>query len=246
MDILKKIFGFSFGISVVGFVVLLLFTALLASYLVRLNPELFGLLKGPEILEQEEDKLIAEVESIIELPQDEEPTVATVTDPAQLEGQNFFKNAQVGDRILVYNGARKAVLYRPSERRVVEVGNVNIADGGDNPSNEEQGPPRFALFNGTSVNGLTTVVENNIKANLEEFEVVFKENASVTTYTSSVLVDVSGRGDAEDVGESLGIAVGELPEGETAPEDIDYLIIVGTDQVVLPDTSEEETEASEE
>ena len=65
--------------------------------------------------------LIEEVSKIMYLPE-ETPTVATVTDPSALEGQEFFANAQKGDRVLVYIEAEKAVLYRPSEHKIVEVG----------------------------------------------------------------------------------------------------------------------------
>jgi hypothetical protein len=66
--------------------------------------------------------LVAAVGNQIALPTDEVPTVATVTNPQMLAGQAFFKDAKVGDRVLIYSKAGKAILYRPSEKKVIAVG----------------------------------------------------------------------------------------------------------------------------
>ena len=95
------------------------------SYL-RINPEPFGLLKGPVLLKIEEKVLVAKISKSLALPSDEDPTVATVTDPEKLSGQFFFKDAKRGDKLLIYQNAKKVILYRPSENRVVEVGVVDL------------------------------------------------------------------------------------------------------------------------
>lgn len=59
------------------------------------------------------------------LPTNEQPTVATVTDVSKLAGQEFFANAQTGDKVLVYTKARKAILYRPSIDKIVEMAPLN-------------------------------------------------------------------------------------------------------------------------
>lgn len=95
-------------------------------YLAKTRPELLGLPKGQSQTQAEADVLIAEVGKLIALPTDEKPTVATVTDIEKVKEQPFFKNAQNGDKVLIYTNAKKAILYRPSEKRIVEVGAVNI------------------------------------------------------------------------------------------------------------------------
>ena len=66
-----------------------------------------------------------EVSRIILLP-DEEPQIAVVQDVDQLKReQSFFDNAKNGDKVLIFSVAKKAVLYRPSERKIIEVGPVN-------------------------------------------------------------------------------------------------------------------------
>lgn len=79
-------------------------------------------------------KLLEKVSELIILPKDEQPTIATVTDIEKLKDQAFFANAEVGDRVIIYTNAKKAILYRPSENKIVEVAPLNIgADQGVKP-----------------------------------------------------------------------------------------------------------------
>ena len=63
---------------------------------------------------------LARVKKLMLVP-DEEPAIAIVKDLIPLRDQLFFKNAQVGDFVLMFTKAAKAILYRPSEDRVIEV-----------------------------------------------------------------------------------------------------------------------------
>ena len=56
-----------------------------------------------------------------------EPIVFDVTDPESLTKQQvFFAGAQKGDKLLIYNDARKAVIYSPSRDIIVNVGPVTF------------------------------------------------------------------------------------------------------------------------
>ena len=93
---------------------------------VALKQELEELKQNPQNAADEETKaLVEKVGQLIELP-NEQPTVATVTDLAALKDQPFFDNAQVNDQVLIYTIAKKAVLYRPSTNKVIEVAPVNL------------------------------------------------------------------------------------------------------------------------
>jgi len=70
---------------------------------------------------KEAQRIVAAVSKLMVLPTDEEPIIATVADPTKLEGQPFFQNAQIGDKVLIFNGARKAILYSPAKNLVVDV-----------------------------------------------------------------------------------------------------------------------------
>lgn len=75
-------------------------------------------------------KLVSEVGTFIVLPEGEDPTVATVTDPAKLKDQPFFARASAGDKVLIYTNAKKAILYSPTSHKVVEVAPLNIGQNG--------------------------------------------------------------------------------------------------------------------
>jgi hypothetical protein len=72
-------------------------------------------------------EITREVSGLIELP-NEQPTLATVTDKNKLEKQPFFEKAENGDKVLIYLSSRKALLYRPSTKKIVDFGTVNIVD----------------------------------------------------------------------------------------------------------------------
>lgn len=74
-----------------------------------------------EAAQLEINTLIERVGKLIVLPKGEEPTVATVSDPAKLKDQVFFANAKVGDKVLIYTKARKAYLYDPEGDILLEV-----------------------------------------------------------------------------------------------------------------------------
>ena len=85
--------------------------------------------QNPQMLAQEENKaLVAKVGQLIVLPEGEEPTVATVNEPEKLKDQPFFANAKQGDKVLIYTKAKKAILYRTAENKIVEVAPVNIGE----------------------------------------------------------------------------------------------------------------------
>jgi len=72
-------------------------------------------------------KLIEAVGKLIVLPQGKEPTLATVSDPEKLKDQAFFKNAVLGDKVLIYSRAQKAILYSPSKNKIIEVAPINLS-----------------------------------------------------------------------------------------------------------------------
>jgi hypothetical protein len=78
--------------------------------------------------------VVSAVSKLIVLPADEEPTLATVADLKPLSSQPFFDRAQVGDEVLIYTQSQKAILYRPSENKIIEIGSISMIapSGGKN------------------------------------------------------------------------------------------------------------------
>lgn len=104
-------------------------------------------LSDPQAAAEEETKRLTEkVGELIELPADETPTIATVIDKERLNDQPFFARAENQDRVLIYTQARKAILYRPSTNKIIEVAPINIGnnqqgqatDGGEQTESTEQ------------------------------------------------------------------------------------------------------------
>lgn len=85
-------------------------------------------INNPTELTKAEVKVVTEeVGKLISLPEGEAPTITTVTDLDRVKDQPFFVKAEYGDKVLIYTQAKKAILYRPSNNKVVDVGAVNIA-----------------------------------------------------------------------------------------------------------------------
>ena len=74
--------------------------------------------------------LISEVGRIAVLPRDETPTIATVADPEALSNQDFFADAEVGYKVLIYPLAKKAFLYDPQAKKIVNIGPIAIDSNG--------------------------------------------------------------------------------------------------------------------
>ncbi len=74
----------------------------------------------------EAQNLIEKVGKLIELPS-EYPQIATVSDASKLPNQPFFAKAQNGDKVLIYNIAQKAILYRPGTNKIIDVAPLSVA-----------------------------------------------------------------------------------------------------------------------
>ncbi len=187
------------------------------------------LLQNPTLAAQEEVKaLVTKVATLMELPKDEQPTVATISDKSKLKDQPFFVNAENGDKVLIYTNAKKAIIYRPSTNKIIEVGPVNIGSSAPVTSNAPT-EIKVALYNGTNVTGLTATVEKDLKSKMANVNVVAKENASANTYTKTLVIDLSGtnKENTNKIAQTLGGEVGNLPKGEAKPSNADILVILG-------------------
>jgi CRISPR/Cas system CMR-associated protein Cmr5 small subunit len=77
------------------------------------------------------------INKFMDLPADETPTLATVTDKEKLKDQDFFKKSENGDKILIYANAKKAILYRPSTQKVIEFAPLLIGNSDQNTTPTE-------------------------------------------------------------------------------------------------------------
>lgn len=90
-----------------------------------------NLVQGSATSPAEVNSLVERVGKLIELPSGETPQIATVNDKTKLPNVPFFENARNGDKVLIYNQAKKAILYRPSTNKIINVAPVNIDTSSD-------------------------------------------------------------------------------------------------------------------
>jgi hypothetical protein len=72
------------------------------------------------------EKIVAEVGKHLVLPESEVPTMAMVSDLSKLKDQPFFERAELGDIVLIYASTRRAVLWRPSAQKIIEISAINL------------------------------------------------------------------------------------------------------------------------
>ena len=79
-------------------------------------------------VQTEEDvrNLVGRIGRLMQLPSHELPTVMTVTDSDRLKNVNFFTNALVGHKLLIYEKAHKAILFDPLQNVIIEVAPYNV------------------------------------------------------------------------------------------------------------------------
>jgi hypothetical protein len=200
-----------------------------------------------EQVQTETALLVETIGTLTVLPTGETPTVATVTDMEKLKGQDFFLRAIVGDKVLIYPNAKFAVLYRPSEKKVVTAATVTVGTGPTGspiptppltPSPAPAPPaksenPSFFLLNGTGTVGLTKKMETELMRAYPKASVVDFDNAKKRTYTTSFLVDMRAKKDdtAKSIAASLKLELSDLPSAEaTSGGTYEYIIIVVEDK----------------
>ncbi len=206
--------------------------------------------QSPQVADAKEiDNLVETIGQFFALPEGEIPTLATVTDREKLAEQPFFQKAENGDKVLIYSQSGRAILYRPSNGKIVDVTTVNInppttapiavAPAATPPAAPEvlgetttiETPLTIALYNGSKVIGITNKLESKITAGMSGSAVVKKEKAARDDYEQTLVVDLSGKRPekAEALATLLGGIIGTLPAGEV-PSGTDLLVIVGNSQ----------------
>lgn len=74
---------------------------------------------------------VNQIGELMLLPEDETPTLATITDVEKIKEQPFFSKAANEDKVLIYTKNKLAILYRPSDNKIIAVGTVNLETSGE-------------------------------------------------------------------------------------------------------------------
>lgn len=245
--------GFKKGL-LLGLLMLLLLAAASGGWYMyyRESQTLTDLKKNPSKLQDltkgEVATLVAKVGAFMQLPRDEQPTVATVADAAALKKvEPFFANSVNGDKVLIFAKAKKAILFRPSTNKIIDVAPINIGPSenaqGGTPSAQSQvagastAPVETSkvqgtveLRNGTTIPGLTVAYETTLKSKTPGLTIVGRGDAATQDFLKSVIIDVKGdkKDKLSDLAKVLGLNLGVMPTGEATPAG-DFLIILGAD-----------------
>lgn len=194
-------------------------------------------------------QLVKTLDAVIELPGGETPTLATVTDKEKLASQPFFRKSENGDKVLIYTNAGRAILYRPSIGKIVDITSINIQEDPTTakaaPAEEQKVAPgeatqepeaamgesiKVAFLNGSAKIGVTQGAEDKILAAFPEgMTIVGKEKASKNTYQGVIVADISQKASARaaEIATVLGGTVGAFPVEELIPGQADIVIIIG-------------------
>ncbi len=189
-------------------------------------------------------ELIEKVRSLALVPLDEAPTLATVVDATKISDQPFFRNALVGDKLFVYSGAHTAVIYRPSEGKIVNMAFLvddssrTTQTSGGSSLPQVQGASKqasaeaslthtLAVYYATDSAELRSKVGKALLA-IPDIEVVQEALTRDANYAGVSVIDITGGQGSivERLIQSLRGKKGTLPESEDKPN-ADILIIVG-------------------
>lgn len=109
---------------IIGVIVLVLAAA--TGFLLWQNLQLRSPEGQKRATERANTRLVEEVSSKILLPDDQDPTIATITNVDELRKVNeaFYKEAQNGDKILFYS--TRAVIYREGDGKIINVAPVTL------------------------------------------------------------------------------------------------------------------------
>lgn len=173
------------------------------------------------------DKLVKTVGKLVELPGDEQPTVATVTDKSKLQDQPFFSKAENDDKVLIYTNNKRAILFRPSKNKIIDITSLNALTPEAQQTQASPAQARIALYNGSQTAGLTSLVADKLKKDFAQTTVTVKANAAKNDYTQTTIVDLTGTNSqlAQQLATSFNAKVGTLPAGEAKP-DADILMVL--------------------
>lgn len=180
--------------------VFLVLTAVVLSYLyLKKNPQLLGYhteqtqKEEPRDTRQELDVILADIKKVMLLTDSERPSLATVTEVEKMRSQSFFKNAENGDKVLIYEQGKKALLWRPSTKMIIEVGTVNkeIATAKNTDAPKVDAPKKVFIMIATEDQGFIQEKTAQLKK-IPGITVISTQKADAISDLPSYVTDLTG------------------------------------------------------
>lgn len=174
-------------------------------------------------VDETNNKLLARLGKVMQLPADEQPQIAAVTDKTKLGDDPFFANVQNGDYLIVYSKARKIIIYRDSENKIINQGPFSI---------NTEGKVKVALLNSgagaSAVESAQKAINNALGTDLGVIDAANKAQRS--DYPKTIVIDVTGgqrSAETQKIAEALKAEVQtSLPDGEPQPQDTEVVVIL--------------------
>lgn len=181
-----------------------------------------------EAIAKEREEVLAKVGKLMILPEDEEPTIATVTDAEVLaQYQPFFRKATDGDKVIIYVQSGKSIIYSPDKNIIVNVGTISV-QGNNALQLDTENPLNVEIRTGGASQERVDVLIEQLGKVVNVSNVVEAANQD---YQGPVIVALTNDEDrlqqAQIFAANLGVQLTtELPTGE-APSDAEVVVIVG-------------------
>ncbi|MFZ5437689.1 MAG: hypothetical protein ACOZAK_01385 [Patescibacteria group bacterium] len=181
-----------------------------------------------EAIAKEREEVLAKVGKLMILPEDEEPTIATVTDAEVLaQYQPFFRKATDGDKVIIYVQSGKSIIYSPDKNIIVNVGTISV-QGNNALQLDTENPLNVEIRTGGASQERVDVLIEQLGKVVNVSNVVAAANQD---YQGPVIValtnDETRLQQAQIFAANLGVQLTtELPTGE-APSDAEVVVIVG-------------------
>ncbi len=94
--------------------------------------------KDGKISDKEAAALLTDIRILIQIPQ-EKPVMALITNADTLiKEQAFYQGVSNGDVLVIFPQTRKAVLYSPQHKKLINVGPINLGDASQSATPQDQ------------------------------------------------------------------------------------------------------------
>lgn len=83
--------------------------------------------KTEQLSDKQTTAIVKKISKLIVVPADEKPMIVPISNADELIAeQRFYIGSEDGDYVIVYPNAKKAIIYRESENKLINVGPVII------------------------------------------------------------------------------------------------------------------------
>jgi uncharacterized protein YneF (UPF0154 family) len=215
-------------ISIVSIVVFIGLVGLLVFFFLQYQHSQKLLQNPTEAAKEEIKTLVMEIGKSVVLPSKEDPTVATITDVNKLNAQPFFKQAQNGDKVIIYPISRKIILYRPSLQKIVDITAMNVSTSQPVTTPVVQVPAQVAVLNGTPITGLAAKTALQLEQKVSDMLITKKTTATELTYKKTIVAfsDMKYQKKAQEIAKLVQGEIGVLPTIEQV-QGADIIVLLG-------------------